>query len=62
VLGVINLTVAFTLSEALWIQFKVFGNLILTFAFVLGGTMPVLAKYIELEEKDANPSSREKSH
>ncbi len=51
VLGGINLAVAFTLSEALWIQFKVFGNLILTFAFILG-QMPILAKYIEVEEED----------
>lgn len=50
VLGAINLAVAFTLSEALWIQFKVFGNLILTFAFVIG-QMPILAKYIEVEEE-----------
>ena len=35
-LGLINLLVAFTLSEALWIQFKVFGNLILTVLFVPG--------------------------
>ena len=61
VLGAVNLTVAFTLSEALWIQFKVFGNLILTFAFVLGGTMPVLAKYIELEEDEAGSANSEKS-
>lgn len=50
VLGAINLAVAFTLSEELWIKFKVFGNLILTFAFVIG-QMPILAKYIEVEEE-----------
>lgn len=60
ILGAINLTVAFTLSEALWIQFKVFGNLILTFAFVLG-QMPILAKYIEVDEAEvaAEPASEE---
>lgn len=52
VLGVINLAVAFLLSEALWIQFKVFGNLILTIVFVLG-QMPLLAKYIETDEDAA---------
>jgi intracellular septation protein len=51
VLGAINLIVAFTLSEELWIKFKVFGNLILTFSFVLV-QMPILAKYIEVEDKD----------
>jgi len=51
VLGAINLIVAFTLSEELWIKFKVFGNLILTFSFVFV-QMPILAKYIEVEDKD----------
>jgi intracellular septation protein len=59
VLGAINLAVAFTLSEALWIQFKVFGNLILTFGFVLG-QMPMLAKYIEVEEDEADSEIAEK--
>ncbi|MCG8414473.1 MAG: septation protein IspZ [Pseudomonadales bacterium] len=60
VLGAINLAVAFLLSEALWIQFKVFGNLILTFAFVIG-QMPLLAKYIEVEEEAVAESAREES-
>ena len=51
VLGAINLIVAFTLSEELWIKFKVFGNLILTFGFVFV-QMPILAKYIEVEDED----------
>lgn len=50
ILGAINLAVAFLLSEALWIQFKVFGNLILTFVFIFG-QMPMLAKYIDIEEE-----------
>ena len=59
VLGAINLAVAFLLSEALWIQFKVFGNLILTFAFIIG-QMPLLARYIEVEEEpEANSSDKE---
>jgi len=52
-LGAINLIVAFTLSEDLWIKFKVFGNLILTFLFVFS-QMPVLAKYIDVEEEEGN--------
>ena len=51
VLGAINLIVAFTLSEELWIKFKVFGNLIFTFGFVFV-QMPILAKYIEVEDED----------
>ena len=57
-LGAINLIVAFTLSEDLWIKFKVFGNLILTFAFVIG-QMPTLSKYIEIEEEEDNESVSE---
>ena len=60
VLGAINLVVAFTLSEALWIQFKVFGNLILTFGFVIG-QMPLLAKYIEVEEEANTENSADES-
>ena len=59
-LGVINLAVAFLLSEALWIQFKVFGNLILTFGFVIG-QMPMLSKYIEVEEDPLPDSTTEES-
>ncbi len=48
-LGAINLAVAFGLSEATWVKFKVFGNLGITLVFVMG-QMPMLAKYIEVEE------------
>ena len=51
VLGAINLAVALLLSEALWIKFKVFGNLALTFGFVLA-QMPLLSKYLEEPEGD----------
>ena len=54
VLGAVNLAVAFTLSEAAWILFKVWGNLILTFLFILG-QMPYLSKYLPDEE----PSSKQ---
>lgn len=43
-LGAVNLIVAYALSEAVWIRFKVFGNLALTFLFVLG-QMPLLARH-----------------
>ena len=56
ILGAVNLIVAFTLSERAWIQFKVFGNLILTFVFVIG-QMPLLAKYIEVDEEDSKSKS-----
>ena len=50
-LGAINLAVAFGLSEALWIKFKVFGNIILMFVFLLG-QMPLLARFIETDDTD----------
>ena len=57
VLGAVNLAVALLLSEAAWIKFKVFGNLILTFVFVFA-QMPMLSKYIEAPENE-EPESEE---
>lgn len=51
-LGAVNLAVAYLLSEAAWIQFKVFGNLIITVVFVFG-QMPFLARYMEMPEQPA---------
>ena len=56
VLGAVNLAVAFTLSESMWINFKVWGNLIITFIFVFA-QMPYLAKYITEEEQEEEQSS-----
>ena len=58
VLGAVNLAVAYSLSESTWLQFKVFGNLIITFLFIIG-QMPLLAKYIEDpgENKDTESDS-----
>ncbi|MBL4820083.1 MAG: septation protein IspZ [Gammaproteobacteria bacterium] len=56
VLGAVNLAVAFTLSESMWINFKVRGNLIITFIFVFA-QMPYLAKYITEEEQEEEQSS-----
>ena len=49
-LGAVNLAVAYLLSEAAWIQFKVFGNLVITVLFVFG-QMPLLARYADLPEQ-----------
>lgn len=57
-LGIINLAVAFTLSEAHWIQFKVFGNMILTFGFIIA-QMPTLSKYIEVDDDDSSDTSKD---
>ena len=56
VLGAVNLAVAYSLSESTWLQFKVFGNLIITFLFIIG-QMPLLAKYIEDPEKNKDTKS-----
>lgn len=56
-LGFVNLIVAFTLSEELWIKFKVFGNLILTFLFVFG-QMSILMKYIEVDEEPGDDNNK----
>ena len=43
-------------SEAMWINFKVWGNLILTFLFVFA-QMPFLSRYIELDEQEQDGSA-----
>lgn len=48
-LGAANLFVAFTFHD-IWVDFKVFGSLILTFLFVIGQFM-VISKHIQTEEK-----------
>ena len=48
-LGAANLFVAFTFHE-IWVDFKVFGSLILTFLFVIGQFL-VISKHIQAEEK-----------
>lgn len=50
--GIANLYVAFNFSEDAWVNFKLFGILGLMFAFVLGQGL-LLAKYVEVEDKDA---------
>lgn len=64
ILGAINLVVAFTLSEAAWIQFKVFGNLIITFVFIIAQSV-MLAKHMDVEDgelqKPATDEQQEKS-
>ncbi|WP_419535789.1 septation protein A [Endozoicomonas sp.] len=48
-LGAANLFVAFTFHD-IWVDFKVFGSLILTFLFVIGQFL-VISKHIQTEEK-----------
>lgn len=57
VLGAINLAVAFLLSEAMWINFKVWGNLVITFLFVFA-QMPYLSRYMEVQEQDSSESQQ----
>ena len=45
-MGVLNLYVAFTFSEEVWVNFKLFGGMGLMLLFVLGQSV-VLARYME---------------
>jgi intracellular septation protein len=56
-LGAVNLAVAFLLSEAMWINFKVWGNLVITFLFVFA-QMPYLSRYIEVAEQESSESGK----
>jgi intracellular septation protein len=46
VMGILNLYIAYTFSEAVWVQFKVFGGIGLMLAFVVLQAL-MLAPYIE---------------
>lgn len=48
-IGLINLYVAYNFSEDIWVDFKLFGILGLTFAFMIG-QMFALRKYIKTDE------------
>jgi len=49
-IGLLNLYVAFTYSEETWVNFKLFGMLGITFAFVIGQAF-YLSRYIQDHEK-----------
>lgn len=49
-LGVLNLYIAFNFSTDIWVNFKLFGTIVLMFAFVIGQSL-LLSKY--MTEKDA---------
>ena len=51
-MGIANLYVAFTFSDEVWVNFKMFGILGLTFVFVVGQSL-FLARYME-EPKNAD--------
>ena len=52
-MGVTNLVVAHSFSEALWVKFKVFGTLALTIVFVILQSF-YLARHTEVAEKSAS--------
>jgi intracellular septation protein len=49
-IGLLNLYVAFNYSEEAWVNFKLFGMLGITFAFVIGQAF-YLSRYIEDHKK-----------
>jgi intracellular septation protein len=58
-LGVLNLLVVFNFSEAVWVNFKLFGSLILTFAFVIVQGLWIQRYIPKEEEPDAQATERE---
>jgi intracellular septation protein len=49
--GIANIYVAYTFSEAIWVDFKLFGLLGLTLVFVLGQAL-YLARYMEPDGRE----------
>jgi intracellular septation protein len=54
-IGLLNLYVAFNYPEETWVNFKLFGMLGITFAFVIGQAF-YLSRYIEDHEKPEEES------
>jgi len=50
-IGILNLYVAFNYDEDTWVEFKLFGMLGITFAFVIGQAF-YLGRYVQDEEPD----------
>jgi intracellular septation protein len=48
-MGVLNIVIAYHFSTNLWVDFKLFGSLILTVTFVLGQSL-LLARHMKLDE------------
>ncbi|TJZ69028.1 septation protein A [Chitiniphilus eburneus] len=58
-MGVLNLYVAFSFTEATWVKFKTFGTLGLTLAFVIGQGL-VLSRYLQDDEPVTESAGEEK--
>ena len=56
-IGVLNLYVAYGFSEEAWVNFKLFGILGITFAFVIGQAF-YLARFVP--DKDADDDAEQK--
>ncbi len=48
-MGVLNIAVAYNFSTDLWVDFKLFGSLILTLVFVVGQSL-LLSRHMKLDE------------
>lgn len=48
-MGILNIAIAYKFSTDLWVDFKLFGSLVLTLVFVLGQSL-LLAKHMKLDE------------
>ncbi len=57
--GILNAYIAFNFSQEIWVNFKVFGLMGLTFVFAIGSVL-VLSKYLPDEEKTALESVNNK--
>ncbi len=48
-MGVLNIAIAYNFSTDLWVDFKLFGSLVLTLLFVIGQSL-LLSKHMKLDE------------
>ncbi len=57
--GLLNVYIAFNFSQEVWVNFKVFGLMGMTFVFAIGSIM-ALYKYFPQEDEDQTSSSENK--
>ncbi len=62
-IGILNLIIAYNFSEEFWVNFKLFGTLGLTFAFVIGQAIYLQQHAVENTDKstDTSTDTREES-
>ncbi|WP_448214271.1 septation protein A [Colwellia sp. MEBiC06753] len=58
--GILNAYIAFNFSQEVWVNFKVFGLMGLTFAFAIGSIMALYKHFPQQEEQSSSASEKKR--